>query len=287
MAGESSSSVENNNGKSNGLSSSALAGLSVNETPNPTPTPTPTPIDQGITNTMSSLGKYSMVGESSSSTGNLTSPPVGGGIKYLGTLLPIESLELIPVKNNGQRGRPSLSAFPHPDSTQGRHFLMMMKLKAMHYAAMAPQATPSLLAAMESELRSQMFQYNTFANASPPAQNEEVANGDSEEDEDDDEDDDDYDDESEYDSDAEFDAWLAEHGALNEAQIDQALRTEKYKAISGASSSCPICMEVYEEDDDVGIMDCDHNHKFHRKCIKPWLMEQNTCPMCRMVGLVL
>lgn len=118
MAGESSSSVENNNGKSNGLSSSALAGLSVNETPNPTPTPTPTPIDQGITNTMSSLGKYSMVGESSSSTGNLTSPPVGGGIKYLGTLLPIESLELIPVKNNGQRGRPSLSAFPHPDSTQ-------------------------------------------------------------------------------------------------------------------------------------------------------------------------
>lgn len=41
--------------------------------------------------------------------------------------------------------------------------------------------------------------------------------------------------------------------------------------------SCSICID--NEDDDIVRLNC--GHKFHRDCITPWLIENQTCPICR------
>lgn len=43
---------------------------------------------------------------------------------------------------------------------------------------------------------------------------------------------------------------------------------------------CAICLEEYKyRDTRAGIRAC--NHRFHALCIKAWLMENDTCPLCR------
>ena len=41
---------------------------------------------------------------------------------------------------------------------------------------------------------------------------------------------------------------------------------------------CPICFEKICENDG-SALPC--MHSFHMRCIRPWLMENNTCPVCR------
>lgn len=43
------------------------------------------------------------------------------------------------------------------------------------------------------------------------------------------------------------------------------------------TETCPVCQDDMMEE--ATKMPCDH--KYHRDCIKPWLAEHNTCPMCR------
>ncbi|KMZ59662.1 hypothetical protein ZOSMA_157G00300 [Zostera marina] len=42
---------------------------------------------------------------------------------------------------------------------------------------------------------------------------------------------------------------------------------------------CSICQESFEDDENVGRLDYDH--EFHFSCIKSWLIIQNKCPNCR------
>ncbi|KAG6752906.1 hypothetical protein POTOM_042946 [Populus tomentosa] len=42
---------------------------------------------------------------------------------------------------------------------------------------------------------------------------------------------------------------------------------------------CSICQDDYEEDGEVGKLDCGHG--FHIQCIKQWLGQKNTCPVCK------
>ncbi|KAK8483310.1 hypothetical protein V6N13_096999 [Hibiscus sabdariffa] len=45
-------------------------------------------------------------------------------------------------------------------------------------------------------------------------------------------------------------------------------------------SSCVICLEDYEDMDEVGALKtC--GHKYHAPCIKKWLLMKNTCPICK------
>ncbi|XP_057492295.1 probable E3 ubiquitin-protein ligase RHG1A isoform X2 [Actinidia eriantha] len=46
---------------------------------------------------------------------------------------------------------------------------------------------------------------------------------------------------------------------------------------------CSICQEDYVEGEDLGKLDCSHN--FHFSCIKQWLMQKNTCPLCKMIAV--
>ncbi|XP_074648789.1 E3 ubiquitin-protein ligase RNF181-like [Tubulanus polymorphus] len=46
-----------------------------------------------------------------------------------------------------------------------------------------------------------------------------------------------------------------------------------------AKLSCPICLLEFDEEDETREMPC--NHRFHPRCILPWLGKTNTCPVCR------
>lgn len=57
------------------------------------------------------------------------------------------------------------------------------------------------------------------------------------------------------------------------------------KKLKGSSDNvknnerCSICLESFEEDDDVSRMPCDHI--YHENCIVKWLKTNHTCPLCR------
>lgn len=45
-----------------------------------------------------------------------------------------------------------------------------------------------------------------------------------------------------------------------------------------------VCLEDYDADDDVRILDC--RHCFHQQCVDRWLSQgANTCPACRTMGV--
>lgn len=48
------------------------------------------------------------------------------------------------------------------------------------------------------------------------------------------------------------------------------------------SSSCTICLEDYNEDDNaLCVLECQVSHVFHEKCIFGWLEKNKECPICR------
>ncbi|KAG8901226.1 hypothetical protein FRB99_005467 [Tulasnella sp. 403] len=45
---------------------------------------------------------------------------------------------------------------------------------------------------------------------------------------------------------------------------------------------CPICLTEFEEGDDLRVLPCEGQHKFHPDCIDPWLLQvSGLCPLCR------
>ena len=40
-------------------------------------------------------------------------------------------------------------------------------------------------------------------------------------------------------------------------------------------------MVEYEPDDEITPLPCDTRHIFHTKCIKDWLKNNNSCPLCK------
>lgn len=52
------------------------------------------------------------------------------------------------------------------------------------------------------------------------------------------------------------------------------------KEIQGDGECCAICIEHYKITEILRILPC--NHEFHKNCIDPWLLNNRTCPMCKM-----
>ncbi|PIN23699.1 hypothetical protein CDL12_03577 [Handroanthus impetiginosus] len=42
---------------------------------------------------------------------------------------------------------------------------------------------------------------------------------------------------------------------------------------------CSICQEKCGRDEDIGALHCGHHH--HLQCIKQWLLQKNSCPVCK------
>lgn len=71
---------------------------------------------------------------------------------------------------------------------------------------------------------------------------------------------------------------------LDEATIETYPKLPYYEAklkYKGTSADCcSICLANYGNDDLIRLLpEC--KHLFHHKCVKPWLLQQATCPVCR------
>ncbi len=44
-------------------------------------------------------------------------------------------------------------------------------------------------------------------------------------------------------------------------------------------SSCPICLELYVDGDQLRLLPC--KHYFHQACADPWFQRQKECPLCK------
>ncbi|KAJ0798266.1 putative transcription factor C2H2 family [Helianthus annuus] len=74
---------------------------------------------------------------------------------------------------------------------------------------------------------------------------------------------------------------------LSEEVILKSMKQRKHIAFMAISTPnlepCCICQEDYDTGENIGSLDCGHD--FHTDCIKQWLAQKNTCPICKMPGL--
>ncbi|XP_071710611.1 E3 ubiquitin-protein ligase MBR2-like [Rutidosis leptorrhynchoides] len=68
---------------------------------------------------------------------------------------------------------------------------------------------------------------------------------------------------------------------LTEENISSCLKQKAYADVPGQQDTepCCICQEEYKKGDDVGSLKCGHD--FHTNCIKQWLLQKNSCPVCK------
>ena len=60
-------------------------------------------------------------------------------------------------------------------------------------------------------------------------------------------------------------------------------RSPKKTEVVDADLVCPICLNKYEDGEDlseVGVKGC--HHKFHKACLGAWLLKHDNCPFCRV-----
>ncbi|KAL8581025.1 hypothetical protein ACOMHN_048059 [Nucella lapillus] len=43
---------------------------------------------------------------------------------------------------------------------------------------------------------------------------------------------------------------------------------------------CAVCIEIYKPHDVIRTLPC--KHVFHKSCVDPWLLDQRSCPMCKL-----
>jgi len=54
---------------------------------------------------------------------------------------------------------------------------------------------------------------------------------------------------------------------------------EKSKNLDSELKKCAICLEEFDDGEDVKFLLC--LHRFHQACIDPWMEKHTTCPICK------
>uniref|UniRef100_A0A0C9QX85 RING-type E3 ubiquitin transferase n=1 Tax=Wollemia nobilis TaxID=56998 RepID=A0A0C9QX85_9CONI len=76
---------------------------------------------------------------------------------------------------------------------------------------------------------------------------------------------------------------------LTEESISKCLKIKAYSSSTEASmedetsQKCSICQEEFEESEQLGTLQCGHDH--HPECIRKWLLQKNECPICKSSAL--
>jgi len=72
---------------------------------------------------------------------------------------------------------------------------------------------------------------------------------------------------------------------LNENLIEIINQSEEnYKTNIHNHEECSICLEIFTNDEKIIKLNCDHI--FHLDCIKLWIENNDTCPLCRTKGII-
>jgi hypothetical protein len=69
-------------------------------------------------------------------------------------------------------------------------------------------------------------------------------------------------------------------GAVPASEAEIA-RLPKATAGEVRDKDCPVCMESFQEGEEMRKMTCPGSHYFHEGCILKWLRVSRLCPMCR------
>ncbi|KAH0773900.1 hypothetical protein KY290_011037 [Solanum tuberosum] len=56
-------------------------------------------------------------------------------------------------------------------------------------------------------------------------------------------------------------------------------------SLSDDSDTCSIFLDDYSDGQIIGSADC--HHTFHFDCISQWLMQKNSCPLCKRIALAI
>jgi hypothetical protein len=60
------------------------------------------------------------------------------------------------------------------------------------------------------------------------------------------------------------------------------LRTLKYGDVEEKyMESCTICLNEYQDLEEVAELKCDKRHYFHSQCLEQWLKKKQECPLCK------
>ena len=58
------------------------------------------------------------------------------------------------------------------------------------------------------------------------------------------------------------------------------------KADKNHCKECVICTEDINEGEEILVLKCPGNHFFHSNCVKQWLMQNFSCPLCRSKNIL-
>ena len=67
----------------------------------------------------------------------------------------------------------------------------------------------------------------------------------------------------------------------NDETEDYRLYREKLREETTHQQECAICQEDFEDASIVCQLPCHIKHIFHAKCVKAWILRQNSCPLCK------
>ncbi|XP_073148243.1 E3 ubiquitin-protein ligase MBR2-like [Henckelia pumila] len=70
---------------------------------------------------------------------------------------------------------------------------------------------------------------------------------------------------------------------LKQEEISNCLRKFRPSNSQDKDWRCSVCQEKCSEPEDIGTLECGHHH--HLQCIKQWLLQKNSCPVCKAAAV--